>query len=561
MKNINQKFYYYSLSKGVTLNLDNKVKFIKSNKNSNIYQIEDNKNIFTVTDYFKDDFLGGLSCDCDLYSISGFCPHTVAILNYKGDIKTTVSKNTLDESFLDSENKLNNSNNFDEDNDNNKGENFDKIFDGLDTLELLEFFKEVLFDNLDIYKQFIKRFRGFDIDVLYDEFIELNTDYLNEDSFIEELSKVEYIKKLTEFISECILEVKSENDEIVLIKLICKIIYSHENDLDDDFALDKSTKILLYFLKDLSMRNINYNELVYEELINNLSNGKYLLTCESVLNYLCLNYLNDEYIDDLKNKIYQMIQHYFEEGNYFLLTFLTNSYLMVLKHLKYDEDTIYNELSNYIYDYDVLLEMVMISLKKMNYDNAIKDIEKAKHHVIEIMRLKTLFLVYKWFKLTDKLLELSTTIIIDEDYIDHLKELKLYLNKDEYNDYINSLYNNQLIYHDTLTFIACSEKNYDKLIEFVLMDKTGETGLRYIKQLKDIKGKELLDYFNNAIIELLDVHRLSDFNIRQISKILYKLDYIRGGAKLGIEITKKLLALDNRKLNQAIKGSIKKYLE
>ena len=189
MKNINQKFYYYSLSKGVTLNLDNKVKFINSNNNSKIYQIEDNKNIFTVTDYFKDDFLGGLSCDCDLYSISGFCPHTVAILNYKGDIKTTVSKNTLDESFLDSENKLNNSNNFDEDNDNNKGENFDKIFDGLDTLELLEFFKEVLFDNLDIYKQFIKRFRGFDIDVLYDEFIELNTDYLNEDSFIEELSK------------------------------------------------------------------------------------------------------------------------------------------------------------------------------------------------------------------------------------------------------------------------------------------------------------------------------------------------------------------------------------
>ena len=171
------------------------------------------------------------------------------ILNYKGDIKTTISKKTLDESFLDSENKLNNSNNFDEDNDNNKGENFDKIFDGLDTLELLGFFKEVLFDNLDIYKQFIKRFRGFDIDVLYDEFIELNNDHLKEDSFIEELTKVEYIKKLIEFISECILEVKSENDEIVLIKLICKIIYSYENEFDEDFALDKSTKILLYFLK------------------------------------------------------------------------------------------------------------------------------------------------------------------------------------------------------------------------------------------------------------------------------------------------------------------------
>lgn len=549
MYNNFDKYSLFLLNKSLKLIIDDKVKFKSSTKRYDSYIVIDNKE-YEVRKYLHDDFLDNYTCTCQFHLNNLYCPHIKAVEDYD---KIKVTKITVENPLFQTYDIINH----EEENEENEGVDFNKIFDDINQEELFEFFQDVLFDNPKIYNQFVRRFKGLKFDCLCDEF----NDLLNNDEFDLHSGYFgldEYKKIIIDFVSGCFLEIKNDEDIITFVKLIFYISSYIFKTYCEDFYVTTFVNSLFYFIYDIVSFNQQSKEKIYEFIFDNLKDITDSLLISVIRNFIEDEYFNLEYIEDLKNKVEFLIENSKANQIYVQTEQLSELYLNILNYLKVDDYNKYELLRNNIYSFEVLLELANICIKENNYDKVLELLNMETSNINKVIKLKVHLLVYKWFKKIDELISTSK-ILVEYNEIDHLIDIQNILNDNDFQSHIHSLYNSVMVSEETKIHISILIKDFDSLMNFVKQDSTGKLGLQYINYLRESKSKELLLYFDYVINNTFSKKYLSKEELILISKILYKLDTIRGGSNYGVKLTKKIMNLNNDRYNKIIEKSIKKY--
>ncbi|MBQ6219378.1 MAG: hypothetical protein IJJ47_06585 [Methanosphaera sp.] len=448
------------------------------------------QNIYEVKITFKDEKIDSLYCTCPYCYADFNCKHMVATLYKRDEILKNKEYDISDENY-------------------NKILIFEDILKKIDETTLKKFIYDSLKDNEDFVEKFINEFQtefspeDFDN---YENMLEniFNIDIVelyNENGFYEESP---FHKYLLNFINNKI-SLLYKNREYDYVLQLLYIIY-------DNIGQKKNVK--QYIDTDEILRTCNYyieqvidhqdkmeNDEVFNYLITKI-NYDYNPETSNYLIDICLKKFNTlKYNKELEKVIDYLVENY-ENEDLIIYKF------KIMQRLNYDSHQKENFLKENKKYKNVMKLMISQKINQNDYNVAIELLEENKSIHGNTDSLDDTLLLFNLYKIiNDKnnvKKELKEIIyefnIKDMMYINELKEL---CTANEWNRETNNLINfyNESYEYEFLNILYINEKRYEDLFINVTKNCNVESIEKYRKYYEESHSKEILDFYQNLILE------------------------------------------------------------